>query len=86
MSDCCDLKCEREFSKINESHFQFLGVIKIAKPSSNLAIYFRMRFKILVHCDLEENKQNAFSTKLEENQKNLYLSLREQKKLNSQKE
>ena len=51
MSDCCDLKCEREFSKINDSHFQHLWVIKIAKSSSNLAIYFRMRFQILVHCD-----------------------------------
>ena len=50
MSDCCDLKCEREFSKINDSHFQHLGVIKIAKSSSNLALYFRMRFTILVHC------------------------------------
>ena len=52
MSDCCDLKCEREFSKINESHFQFLGVIKIAKPSSNLPIYCRMRYPILVHCGM----------------------------------
>ena len=50
MSDCCDLKCDREFSKINDSHFQHLGVIKIAKSSSNLALYFRMRFPILVHC------------------------------------
>ena len=59
MSDCCDLKCEREFSKINESHFQFLGVIKIAKPSSNLAIYFRMRFKILVHCEVAEKSEST---------------------------
>ena len=51
MSDCCDLKCDREFSKINDSHFQHLGVIKIAKSSSNLALYFQMRFPILVHCD-----------------------------------
>ena len=52
MSDCCDLKCDREFSKINDSHFQHLGVIKIAISSSNLALYFRMRFPILVHCVL----------------------------------
>ena len=52
MSDCCDLKCEQEFSKFNDSYFQHLGVIKITKSSSNLAIYFRMRFSILVHCVL----------------------------------
>ena len=51
MSDCCDLKCEREFSKINDSHFQHLGLVKIAKSSSNFAIYFQMRFPILVHCE-----------------------------------
>ena len=51
MSDCCDLKYEREFSKIKDSHFQHLGVIKIVKSSSNLALYFQMRFPILVHCD-----------------------------------
>ena len=50
LSDFCDLKCEWEFSKINDSHFQHLGVIKITKSSSNLSIYFRMRFLILVHC------------------------------------
>ena len=52
MSDFCDPKCDREFSKINDSHFQHLGVIKIAKSSSNLALYFRMRFPILVHCEV----------------------------------
>ena len=66
MSDCCDLKCDREFSKINDSHFQHLGVIKIAKSSSNLALYFRMRFLILVHCvTVEENSgENRMSGEL----------------------
>ena len=54
MSDCCDLKCDREFSKINDPHFQHLGVIKIAKSSSNLALYFRMRFPILVHFAMKD--------------------------------
>ena len=66
MSDCCDLKCDWEFSKINDSHFQHLGVIKIAKSSSNLALYFRMRFLILVHCEripfLKESATSSIKT------------------------
>ena len=50
MNDFFDLKCEREFSKIKDSYFQHLGVLKNAETSSNLAINFRMRFLILVHC------------------------------------
>ena len=52
MNDFFDLKCEREFSKIKDSYFQHLGVLKNAETSSNLAINFRMRFLILVHCDV----------------------------------
>ena len=50
MNDFFDPKCEREFSKIKDSYFQHLGVLKNAETSSNLAINFRMRFLILVHC------------------------------------
>ena len=50
MNDFFDLKCEREFSKIKDSYFQHPGVLKNAETSSNLAINFRMRFLILVHC------------------------------------
>ena len=50
MNDFLDLKCEWEFSKIKDSYFQHLGVLKNAETSSNLAINFRMRFLILVHC------------------------------------
>ena len=53
MNDFLDLKCEWEFSKIKDSYFQHLGVLKNAETSSNLAINFRMRFLILVHCDQE---------------------------------
>ena len=53
MSDFSDLKREQEFSKIKDSYFQYLGVIKIPKISSDLAMYFRMKFLILVHCAKE---------------------------------
>ena len=57
MNDFLDLKCEREFLKIKDSYFQHLGVLKNAEMSSNLAINFRMRFLILVHCESPVNRQ-----------------------------
>ena len=51
MNDFLDLKCEWEFSKIKDSYFQHLGVLKNAETSLNLAINFQMRFLILVHFD-----------------------------------
>ena len=61
MNDFFDLKCEREFSKIKDSYFQHLGVLKNAETSSNLAINFQMRFLILVHCDVDGGIVQKFS-------------------------
>ena len=65
MSDFLEQKCEWELLKIKDSNFQCLGVIKIEKTSSNLALYFRMSFLILVHDDVVDimTYQTKLSTK-----------------------
>ena len=62
MNDFFDLKCEREFSKIKDSYFQHVGVLKNAETSSNLAINFQMRFLILVHCDALDMDETKIPT------------------------